>query len=214
MSILSFFFAGMAKNTMEAKNEIVPPDFPRVRTGTILHISTAGRLLLSGPVTNFSRTGVTISSPAGCLPFPACEAGTAVELEPEDGGGSLFLLRGKVELADGETCRLTGIEMMPRPGLAPNRPLFVELPSALYEEEDTGLARPEFCKLVQADNDGFTFQSEFPHCVEERVRVLLSVEGCAPLTMHGQIVRMEMSTTGVFRFELRPDGMEKTGSES
>lgn len=213
MSILSFFFTGMSRNALETKNDTVPPDFPRLRTGTILRVSTADGPLLSGPVTHFSRTGLTLSSPPGSLPFPSCDAGTAVDLEPEGNDGILFYLRGKVEQIDGENCRLAAVELLPRAGLALT-PLFTDIPAALYEEDDTGFAHPEHCKLVQADNNGFTFQSEFPRCVEERVRVVLSIEDCFPLTMHGQIVRMEMSTTGVFRFELRSDRMEEPDSDA
>lgn len=211
MSILSFFFAGMARNALETKNDTVPPDFPRLRTGTILRVSTGDGPLLSGPVTRFSRTGLTLSSPPGSLPFPPCGAGTVVELEPEDNSGGLFCLRGTVEQVDGEACHLSALELLPRAGLALN-PLFTDISAALYEEDDEGFIHPELCKLVQTDNNGFTFQSEFPHCVEERVRVVLSIEDCFPLTMRGQIVRMEMSTTGVFRFELRSDSMEEQPS--
>lgn len=211
MSILSFFFTGMARNALETKNDTVPPDFPRLRTGTILRLSTADGPLLSGPVAHFSRTGLTLSSPPGSLPFPPCGVGTVVDLEPEDGNNALFCLRGTVELVDGENCRLAAVELLPRAGLALN-PLFTDVPAALYEEDDVGFTHPEHCKLVQAGNNSFTFQSEFPHCVEERIRVVLSIEDCFPLTMCGQIVRMEMSTTGVFRFELRSDRMEEQPS--
>ena len=204
MSILSFFFTGMFKNTLEAKNEMVPPDFPRLKAGTILHASTADGPLLSGPVAHFTRTGLTISNSSGRPPFPPCAVGTALDLSPEGGSSSLFLLRGTVELANGKVCRLTAVELLPRAGLASNRPLFIDLPVILYDEDDKDFSRPEYCKLVHADNNGFTFQSEFPHCVEERIQVTLSIEGFFPLTMRGQIVRMEMSTTGVFRFVLYP----------
>lgn len=205
MSILSFFFTGMFKNTLEAKNEIVPPDFPRLKAGTILHASTADGPLLSGHVAHFTRSGgLTISNPSGRPPFPSCDVGTAVDLEPEDGGGSPFLLRGTVELVNGKVCRLRAVELLPRAGLAPNRPFFADLPVILYDGDDESFSRPECCKLVHADSDGFTFQSEFPHCVEELIHVTLFIEGFFPLTMRGQIVRMEMSTTGVFRFVLRP----------
>lgn len=210
MSILSFFFTGMSKNALEAKKETVPPDFPKVQAGTVLHASTANGPLLSGPVTQFSQTSLTIFNPPGRPPFPLCGAGTVVDLLPEGGGGFLFLLRGTVELSDEKSFRVTAVELLPRPGLAPNRPLFIDFPVILYNEDDEDLLRPECCKLVQADNSGFTFQSEFPHCVEERVRAALSIEGCFPLTMRGQIVRMEMSTTGVFRFTLCPGGAAGT----
>lgn len=208
MSILSFFFAGMSKNSFETKNDAVPPDFPRLRAGTVLRVSTADGPLLSGPVNGYSRTGLTLTSPHGSPPFPSCLEGTVVDLELEGEEWSLFLLRGKVALIDGENCHITEVELRPRAGLAPNRPLFVSIPAALYEWEDAGFTRPELCKLVQVDKNGFTFQSEFPHCVEEEIRVVLSIEGCCPLIMQGRIVRMEMSATGVFRFELSPDMQE------
>lgn len=204
MSILSFFSSTMARNALEAKNDAVPPDFPRLRTGTILRVSTADGPLLSGPIADFSRTELTLSNPPDSLPFPSCAPGTAVDLAPEDSGKSLFCLRGTVELVEGANCRLTAVELLPRDGLALT-PLSTDIPVALYEKDDAEFAHPELCKLVRTDNNCFTFQSEFPRCMEEEVQVVLFIEDCFPLAMRGQIVWSEMSATGVFRFALRSD---------
>lgn len=208
MSVLSFFFAGMPKNAFEIKGDAVPPYFPRVKVGAVLDVSTAEGPFLSGPVARFTKGALNISSPPGCPPFPSCDPGVEVDVRLHGDDASLFRLWGAVERADGENCRLTGLELIPCAGLAPNRPLFIDLQAAVYEEEDAGYTRPELCKLVQAGNEGFTLQSEFPHGVEERIRVVLSIEKCFPLTIHGQIVRMEMSASGVFRFELRCDHLD------
>lgn len=205
MSIFSFFFTGKAKNALEAKNDTVPPNFPRLRPGTILRVSTADGPLFSGSVSRFSRTGLTLSIPP--LPCPPCAAQTAVSLELE-GSNNVFCLRGTVELIDGEKCRLAAVELLPRAG-ASFTPLFTEIPAAVCEENDESFARPQPCTLIQADRSGFTFHSEFPRFAAERVRVAIFIENCFPLTMRGRIVRVEMSAAGVFRFLLRSDGLEE-----
>jgi c-di-GMP-binding flagellar brake protein YcgR len=76
----------------------------------------------------------------------------------------------------------------------------VSAPMSLFYQHDKYMENPEACTLVDISTGGACIESEYIHAEGEVLRMKAQIEDYAPMTFLGEIIRVEETSPGVFRY--------------
>ncbi len=207
MGFLASLFSGNSKEALTEKLEQeetageLPKGFPKLHNGMPVDVITKDKNpLLSGRITSFSASSMTIERLIGGLAFDTCAIASIVTVRGYDDKLMQFNLKAVVEESSRIICRLKDVEVQPYNEHRNNFRLPVNSPISLYYMEDRYLENPEECMLVDISTGGACVQSEFMHAEDEVLRMKIQIEEYAPMTVVGQIIRAYEHSPGLFRY--------------
>lgn len=177
------------------------PGFPELVNGMPLEVSILnGQKLLGGRLTASSPTDLTIERKPGQLSFDTCPAGTAVTVRGLNEEAIPFELKGVVEESTRVRCCVRDLEMLARHEGRANFRVAMNTPATLFYQEDKRFTNPEECILVDISASGACIQSEYIHGEGEALYLKFALEEYAPMTLLGEVIRVEEPTAGKFRY--------------
>ncbi len=160
-----------------------------------------GKTLLTGILTDFSNVSMVIERKPGQLSFDICDAGTPVLVRGFSRGFTVpFELNATVESSSRIRYRLRNLKSVPFNEQRTNYRLSINSPVRLFYEDDTNYQNPEPCKLVNLSATGACIESEFIHGENEVLWLKMQIEDYMPMTLLGQVVRVEEPSHGVFHY--------------
>lgn len=160
-----------------------------------------GQQLLTGQIVtaDFPQQMVIDRLPGG-LSFNTCPAGTVVNVHGYTRLTIPFHLKGTVQESTRIICKLTDLKLQT---YAEGRQTFrmpVSAPMSLFYQHDKYMENPEACTLVDISTGGACIESEYIHAEGEVLRMKAQIEDYAPMTFLGEIIRVEETSPGVFRY--------------
>ncbi len=175
--------------------------FPKLQRGMSLEVTIhKGEPLLVGRLTKFSETELTIERNPGQLSFLTCAIGADVRIRGYGDDAMPFDLKGSVTESSRVRFRVKGLEQIVYDETRNNFRLSLKGPATLYDPEDTQMKNPEEAELVNVSVTGACFQTEYIHCEGEVLRIKFQLQDYIPRTLLGQIVRVEETPDGKFRY--------------
>ncbi len=188
----------------EEEEETKPADdlSSKIHTGTVLQVTIhKGEPLLSGRVTAFTGTELTLERTPGQLSFETCAIGTDAHLRGyEKNNSTPFDLKGVIAESTRMKCQIKNLELIPYSEQRVNFRLTLHTPVKLFEQDDTRMENPEDAELVDVSVTGACFQSEYIHGEGEILRMKFQINDYVPRTLLGQIVRVQDCGDGKFRY--------------
>ncbi len=175
--------------------------FPKLRVGMDLAVTIhKGEPLLAGRLTRFSGTELTIERKPGQLSFDTCAIGADVRIRGYGDDAMPFDLKGSVTESSRMKLSVKGLEQIVYDESRNNFRLSLSSPVTLYDPEDAQMKNPEEAELVNISVTGACFQTEYIHCEGEVLRIKFQLQDYIPRTLLGQIVRVEETPDGKFRY--------------
>lgn len=186
---------------IEFEQEKGPSGFPALTEGMTLSVTLQnGQPLLSGQLASFTDSSMSLERSPGQFSFATCSIGTAVYIKGYSHDADPVDLKGIVEESSRILLRINHVKVVPRDEQRANFRLPINSDVTLYYEEDEYLQNPEKCKLVNLSTGGACIQSEYIHGEGEVLRLKIQLEDYAPMTLLGEIIRVEEPSHGVFRY--------------
>ncbi len=177
------------------------PKFPELVKWMPLEVRILnGQKLLGGRLTAISPTELTIERKPGQLSFDTCPVGTEVTVRGLNEYAITFELKGVIEESTRVKCRVRDLEMLARHEGRANFRVLMNCPATLFYLEDKHFANPESCVLVDISASGACIQSEYIHGEGEALYLKFALEEYAPMTLLGEVIRVEEPTAGKFRY--------------
>jgi len=174
---------------------------PDLREGTVLQVTIHnGEPLLTGRVTEFSDTELTLERRPGQFSFNICAVGTDAHLRGYSEKKMPFDLKGVIEESTRMKCRVKKLELIPYSEQRVSFRLTLHSPITLYDQNDAALESPEDAELVDVSITGACFESEFIHGEGEILRMRFQIGNYVPRTLLGQVVRVQECGDGKFRY--------------
>lgn len=186
----------------EPKGKLKVPKFPELYEGMVLNLTFKdGKLLLSGKLSTFTRTTMTIERTPGQLAFNTCDVDTPIYMRGYTKHGTLpFDLKGNIAESSRILCRIKNVDVVPYNEHRTNFRLAISAPVSLYYEDDKQLRNPENCQLVNISIGGALIESEYCHGEGEVLHMRIKINEYTPMTFLGQIIRVEEPSPGKFRY--------------
>lgn len=189
------------EDEVEPEPEHAASGLPALNEGMVLNVSLQnGQPLLSGQLTSFTQSSMTLERTPGQFSFATCSIGTTVYIKGINHDSVTIDLKGTVEESNRIVLRLKHLRVVPRDEQRSNFRLPLDTEVSLYYEEDEHMQNPEKCKLVNLSTGGACIQSEYIHGEGEVLRLRMQIEDYAPMTFLGEIIRVEEPSHGVFRY--------------
>ena len=199
MSFLSSLFSGRSGDSDDEFDQ--SEEFPELYNGMTLDLITKeGAPLLSGKITAFSETAMTLERLPGCLSFPTFSIGTRVWIRGYNQGMVPFSMSATVQESSRIVCRLRELKALPFSEHRLNFRLPAQIPVSLHYQHDTHLENPEACPLVDISTGGACIESEYLHAEDEVLRLRVKLEEYKPMEFLGQIIRVTEPSPGHFRY--------------
>lgn len=176
-------------------------ELPKLHSGMTLDVETPdGEPVLTGRLTEFGPSSLTLERLPGGLSLSVREMGTSVVVRGLDEGMTPFYLRGTVQESTRLVCRLKDVKVKPIPEHRQDFRLRMRVPVTMCYPKDTGFTHPEECALVDISSGGACIESEYLHAVDEVLRLRVKLEDYAPMEFVGEIIRVEEYQPGKFRY--------------
>ncbi len=176
-------------------------NFPELVRGMPLEVRILnGQKLLGGRLTASSPTELTIERKPGQLSFDTCPAGTEVTIRGLNDDAVPFELKGVIEESTRVKCQIKDLEMLPRHEGRANFRVAMDAPATLFYQEDKHFSNPEECVLVDISASGACIQSEYIHGEGEALYLKFALEEYTPMTLLGEVIRVEEPSAGKFRY--------------
>ncbi len=176
-------------------------NFPELVNGMPLEVSILnGKKLLGGRLTDSSSKELTIERKPGQLSFDTCPAGTEVTVRGLNEEAVPFELKGVIEESTRIKCRIKDLEMLARQEGRTAFRVAIDAPATLFYQEDSRFTNPEECILVDISASGACIQSEYIHGEGEALYLKFALEEYAPVTLLGEVIRVEEPSAGKFRY--------------
>ncbi len=181
--------------------EEVDPASPDVHMGTVLQVTIhKGEPLLTGRVTEFTGTELTLERTPGQISFNTCAIGTDAHLRGYNDKKMPFDMKGVIDESTRMRCRVKKLEFIPYDEQRINFRLTFYSPIKLYDQDDAALENPEEATLVDVSITGACFESEYIHGEGEILRMRFQINDYIPRTLLGQVVRVQDCGDGKFRY--------------
>lgn len=178
-----------------------PDGFPDLQKGTTVDISLqSGKLLLTGRITRFSTSDLTVERLPGCLSFQTRPVGESVFVRGYNRRMVPFSLRATIEESNRVLCKVKNLKVEQIPNHRVSFRLPLHAPASLHRQEDEKYANPESCTLVDISTGGACVESEFIHEEDEILRLKIKLEEYQPMRFLGQIIRAEEHSPGKYRY--------------
>jgi len=176
-------------------------ELPNLHNGMTLDVETAeGEQILTGRLTEFGSSTLTLERLPGGLSLGVREMGTSVVVRGLDELMNPFYLRGVVQESTRLICKLKDVKVKPIPEHRTAFRLRMSVPASLYYPNDTGLGHPEECILVDISTGGACIESDYLHAVDEVLRLKVKLEDYAPMEFLGEIIRVTELQPGRFHY--------------
>ncbi|MBD5133324.1 MAG: PilZ domain-containing protein [Clostridiales bacterium] len=199
MGFLSSLFGRSDDYEEEEQNE--EGELPQLYTGMTLDVETVdGERILTGRLTGFSSSTLTLERLPGGLSLAVREIGTSVVVRGLDETMTPFYLKGAVQESTRVVCKLKDVKVKPIPEHRHDFRLRINAPVAMYYPKDTTFSHPEECLLVDISTGGACVESEYLHAVDEVLRLKVKLEDYAPMEFLGEIIRVVEYQPGKFRY--------------
>lgn len=178
-----------------------PSGIPTLTKGLLLSVMLQNNQpLLSGQLADFAQTSMILERAPGQFSFATCSIGTTVYIRGYTQDSEPVDLKGTVEESSRTLLRISHLQAVPRDEQRANFRLPIDSDATLYYQEDERMQNPEQCKLVNLSTGGACIQSEYIHGEGEVLRLKIQLEGYAPMTLLGEIIRVEEPSHGIFRY--------------
>lgn len=202
MGFLSSLFSGYSSDLLpETPAGKKLADFPELYKGmTLSVILPDGSSLLTGKLTDFTTSEITIERLPGWLAFDTCPVHKEVTVRGYNKSMAPFCLKGAIQESTRIVCKLRDIKVEPIAEQRYNFRLALSCPASLFYESDEHLKNPEECTLVDISTGGACIESEFLHGEGEVLRLRTKIEDYAPMTFLGQIIRVMECQSGKFHY--------------
>lgn len=202
MGVLSSFFktAPAAEQEQDKKTEKKPSMPPLSRKLSVSVFLKNGRHLFDGRIAEFSEDALSIERLPGQLSLELCEQGDELRIRGLAANGKPYEVMGSVAMSSRILCKLENVTMVLHSENRSSFRLPLDCDISLYEESDLKLERAEICRLVNISVGGACFQSEYVHGTGEVFRMEVRIEKYAPMVFLGQIIRVDESIPGMFRY--------------
>lgn len=175
------------------------PAFPALTDKMVLNVFLAdGTPLLSGKVSAFSHTELSLERAPGQLSFPTCDEGSEAFIRGLI-SNTPFEIKGTVAESSRILFRLADLTVINLSEQRSNFRLPISTPVYLYYEEDERMQNPEKCMLVNISVGGACFETEYAHCSGEVLRLKVKLEEYSPRVFLGEITRVVEQSRGLFR---------------
>lgn len=159
-----------------------------------------GTSLLTGKLTAFTSSTLTIERLPGWLAFDTCPAHKHVTIRGYTKSMAPIFLSGVIQESSRIVCKLQDVKAEPMEEHRYNFRLPINTPASLFYQSDEHLKNPEDCVLVDISTGGACIESEYLHAESEILRLKVKIEDYAPMTFLGQIIRVMDCPPGKFRY--------------
>lgn len=167
-----------------------PEPLPDFFEGMSLDVFTDdGVELLTGQVSEYSETGLTLERLPGWLSFETCPAGSTVFVRGYNRRMQSFNLRATVTESSRILIKVAGMVVEHTPNMRKSFRLPINGTASIFREDDERFARPEQCVLIDISTGGACIESEYVHAEEEVVFLRFKLEDYPTMTFKGQIIR-------------------------
>jgi len=205
MSFFSSLFSGRFKTDIENKEEIlideIPSDFPELYKGMTINVLTvSGDTLLSGRLTSFSSSELTVERLPGCISFDVVPIGTSVTAIGYSKKMIPFCIKASIKESSRIMCQLTNLTVQTFSEQRLSFRLPLHAPATLYYQSDEFFKNPEECMLVDISTGGACIESEYLHAEDEVLRLKIKIDEYKPMDFMGQIIRVLEYAPGKFRY--------------
>lgn len=202
MGLLSHLFPDRTNDILpDAPLKKVSEELPELFEGMALIVTKqSGKQLLTGRLTDFTTSSLTIERQPGQLSFHTCEAGTAVEIKGYTRDMTAFCLKGLVQESSRIVCKLKDVEAVPVPRQRNNFRLTLNIPASLHYPSDEHFKNPEACMLIDLSSGGACIESEFLHAEEEVLQLRFKIEEYQSMNFLGEIIRVMEPAPGHFQY--------------
>jgi len=204
MSFLSSLFRNSGNEDEEEEEEfepeMAPTQQPHLTKGMLLNVSLQSGPLLSGRLSDFDGSTLTIERAPGQFSFNTCALGATAYIKGYNNDSTCVDLKGMVDESTRVLFRVKDVQTIPHSEHRSEFRLPVSSDVTLYYQEDEHLQNPEACKLINISTGGACVQSEFIHGEGEVLRLKVQLQDYAPMVFLGEIIRVEEPQEGVFRY--------------
>ncbi|MCI8423269.1 MAG: hypothetical protein HFF50_07050 [Lawsonibacter sp.] len=201
MSFLSFLFPDRSDDDMEEELEETSSELPELYSGMVLDVALRdGKQLLTGRLTDFSDTSLSIERLPGQLSFDISSVGADVSLRGCSRSMVPFSIKATVQESTRTLLRLKDLRAESFVNQRHNFRLSVNASVSLFAQSDEHLENPEECLLVDISIGGACVQSEFLHGEGEILRLRCKIEDYTPMVFLGQVIRTSEYAPGQYRY--------------
>lgn len=183
------------------KVEDKPEGFPDLYTNMNLDVFMKdGRPFLTGRLTAFTNSTLTIERLPGWLSFELAEPGKSVVVHGFTKKMVPFTILASIQESTRTCCKLHELSVETHAEHRENFRLPVNAPASLFYQHDEKCENPEECILVDISTGGACVQSEFLHAEGEVLRMKCQIEDYVPMNFLGQVIRVMEHAPGKFRY--------------
>lgn len=201
MSFFSSLFSSVSRGTSEENLEKARAEFPDLYTGMSVDLlTTEGKTLLSGRVTAFSETEMTIERLPGWLAFEVFNVGMSVCVRGYSRGMQPFNMTASIQESSRVICKLKDLKSISVIEHRSNFRLPVRTSASLFYPNDKHFSNPENCTLIDISVGGACFESEYLHAEDEVLRLRVKLEEYKPMDFLGQVIRVTELKSGSFQY--------------
>lgn len=177
------------------------PPLPELNRGMTISITLSdGDQLLTGRLTSFTSTYLTVERLPHALSFKTCGKGETVYIRGCDQKLMPFVIQGTVEESTRTFFKMKGLKSIPLNEHRDNFRLTLNTPAALYYLTDAHFENPEVCTLLDISVGGARFQSEFLHAEGEVLNLKVKLEDYVSMDFLGEIIRIQELNSGAFQY--------------
>ena len=184
-----------------AKVQETKEPLPEMFQGMSLDIFTEdGAELLTGQVSEYSGTNLTLERLPGWLAFETCPLGSTVFVRGYNRRMQSFNLRGTVIESSRVLIKLRDLSVEHIPNVRKSFRLPINCSASIFRGDDERFSRPEQCVLIDIITGGACVESEYVHPEDEVVFLRFKLDDYPTMTFKGQIIRGSEHKDDRFRY--------------
>ena len=177
------------------------PPLPDLNRGMTIRVTLPdGDQLLTGKLTSFTASGLTIGRLPHALSFKTCSKGETVYIRGCNQKLMPFVIQGTVEESTRILFKMKGLKSLPLNEHRDNFRLTLNSPAALYYLTDAHFQNPEACTLLDISVGGARIQSEFLHAEGEVLNLKVKLEDYVSMDFLGEVIRIQELRSGAFQY--------------
>ncbi len=174
---------------------------PEMFQGMSLDVFTEdGVELLTGQVSEYSGTDLSLERLPGWLAFETCPLGSTVFVRGYNRRMQSFNLRATVFESTRVLMKLKDLKVEYIPNVRKSFRLPINGTAAIFREDDERFSRPEQCVLIDISTGGACVESEYVHPEDEVVFLRFKLDDYPTMTFKGQIIRGSEHKDDRFRY--------------
>lgn len=177
------------------------PALPELNIGMTISVTLPdGDRLLTGKLTAFTSTTLTLERLPHALSFKTCGQGEQVYIRGCNQKLMPFIIEGTVEESSRVLFKMKDLRSLPLNEHRDNFRLVLNTPAFLYYPNDTHFQNPEECTLVDISVGGARLQTEFLHAEGEVLNLKVKLEDYVSMDFLGEVIRIQELRSGAFQY--------------